>query len=93
MTPKECAATIKDARRKIDAMQSEIDRIAVPTLVVHARNDPFLPGRYLPENKPIRGPVEFEFPERGGHVGFVTGAFPGKLSWLPRRTLDFLAEP
>ena len=71
---------------------SEIDRITVPTLIVHARNDPFLPGRYLPKNKPIRGPVEFEFPERGGHVGFVTGAFPGKLSWLPRRTLDFLAR-
>jgi predicted alpha/beta-fold hydrolase len=71
---------------------SEIDRIRVPTLIVHARNDPFLPGRYLPANKPIRGPVEFEFTERGGHVGFVTGAFPGKLSWLPQRTLGFLAQ-
>lgn len=71
---------------------SEIDRIAVPTLIVHARNDPFLPGRYLPQNKPVRGPVEFEFTERGGHVGFVTGAFPGNLTWLPRRALGFLAQ-
>jgi predicted alpha/beta-fold hydrolase len=71
---------------------SEIDGIAVPTLIVHARNDPFLPGRYLPQHKPTRGCVEFEFTERGGHVGFVTGAFPGNLSWLPRRTLGFLAQ-
>jgi len=71
---------------------SEIDRITVPTLIVHARNDPFLPGRYLPQHKPTRGSVEFEFTERGGHVGFVTGSFPGNLSWLPRRTLGFLAQ-
>ena len=64
----------------------------MPTLIVHARNDPFLPGRYLPQNTPIRGSVEFEFTERGGHVGFVTGAFPGSLSWLPRRTLAFLEQ-
>ena len=71
---------------------AEIDRIAVPTLIVHARNDPFLPGRYLPADKQARRPVEFEFTERGGHAGFVSGAFPGNLSWLPRRTLGFLAQ-
>lgn len=71
---------------------SEISKVALPTLIVHARNDPFLPGRYLPENEPAHGSVEFEFTERGGHVGFVTGAFPGKLTWLPRRTLGFLAQ-
>ncbi len=71
---------------------SEIDRITVPTLIVHARNDPFLPGRYLPATKQNPGSVEFEFTEQGGHAGFVTGAFPGKLSWLPRRALGFLAQ-
>ena len=71
---------------------SELDRITVPTLIIHARNDPFLPGRHLPKDRPKNGPVEFEFTERGGHVGFVTGAFPGKLSWLPERTLGFFAQ-
>ncbi len=71
---------------------SEIGRIAVPTLIVHARNDPFLPGRYLPAFKQASRPLEFELTEHGGHVGFVSGAFPGNLSWLPRRTLGFLAQ-
>lgn len=71
---------------------AEIGQIAVPTLIVHARNDPFLPGQYLPKNPPTDGPVEFEFTETGGHVGFVSGTFPGNLSWLPRRTIHFLTQ-
>ncbi len=70
----------------------EIDNIAVPTLIVHARNDPFLPGRYLPNTTRKNRHVEFEFTDQGGHVGFVSGKFPGNLSWLPRRVLGFLAE-
>ena len=68
----------------------ELQHIAVPTLVVHARNDPFLPGNYLPEQRQKGSAVEFEFTEQGGHVGFVSGTFPGNLSWLPQRVLGFL---
>jgi len=70
--------------------KSELGRITVPTLIVHARNDPFLPGRFLPGTQSANTVVEFDFPDHGGHVGFVTGAFPGNLSWLPRRALEFL---
>jgi len=28
----------------------------------------------------------------GGHVGFVGGAFPGNLDWLPQRLLAFFGE-
>jgi len=71
---------------------SEINRITVPTLIVHARNDPFLPGRYLPNARQNNSPVEFEFTDQGGHVGFVSGTFPGNLSWLPLRVLGFLDQ-
>jgi predicted alpha/beta-fold hydrolase len=70
----------------------ELHHIAIPTLLVHARNDPFLPGRYLPIAQQKGSAVEFEFTEQGGHVGFVSGAFPGNLSWLPHRVLEFLAR-
>jgi len=72
--------------------KSQLGRIAVPTLIVHARNDPFLPGQFLPATRAPGNNVEFEFPAQGGHVGFVSGAFPGNLSWLPRRVLDFLGQ-
>ena len=28
-------------------------------------------------------------PRTGGHVGFVSGKFPGHLDWLPRRIMKF----
>jgi predicted alpha/beta-fold hydrolase len=69
----------------------DLRRIALPTLIVHARNDPFLPDRYLPHPHEASAHVALEFPEEGGHVGFVTGPFPGRLDWLPQRLLAFFS--
>ena len=66
-----------------------LSRIAVPTLMVNARNDPFLPQEALPSRGEVSSRVTLEFPREGGHVGFVTAPFPGRLEWLPRRILDF----
>ncbi len=63
--------------------------IAVPTLVLNARDDPFLPAWALPGTHEVSPAVRIEFPERGGHVGFVTGPFPGHIGWLPARLLHF----
>ncbi|WP_183381476.1 MULTISPECIES: YheT family hydrolase [unclassified Herbaspirillum] len=62
--------------------------ITVPTLVLNARNDPFLPERYLPQS--ASNAVQLEYPQHGGHVGFAVGAPPGSLDWLPSRILHFL---
>jgi predicted alpha/beta-fold hydrolase len=64
--------------------------IAVPTLVLNARNDPFLPAGALPKPHEVAPAVTLEQPEDGGHAGFVSGPFPGNLEWLPERVLDFL---
>jgi hypothetical protein len=61
--------------------------IVVPTLVLNAKNDPFLPGRHLPRT--AAPAVTLEYPATGGHVGFSTGPFPGRLDWLPQRILRF----
>lgn len=65
-----------------------LDDITIPTLVLNARNDPFLPARHLPQRAAPR--VLLEYPDAGGHVGFTTGAVPGRLDWLPQRIVDFL---
>jgi predicted alpha/beta-fold hydrolase len=67
-----------------------LDDITVPTLVLNARNDPFLPGRHLPQS--AAPAVTLEYPDTGGHVGFATGPFPGHNDWLPRRILHFFDE-
>lgn len=67
-----------------------LDSIVVPTLVLNARNDPFLPGRHLPRR--ASDAVILEYPSQGGHVGFVSGRPPGSLDWLPRRIVRFLSD-
>jgi len=62
--------------------------ITVPTLVLNALNDPFLPGRHLPRHASRQ--VTLDYPAHGGHVGFANGAVPGRLDWLPRKMLHFL---
>ena len=66
--------------------------IAVPTLMLNARNDPFLPAQFLPAAQGVSKHVVLETPASGGHVGFVTGSFPGNIAWLPQRLLRFFSE-
>jgi hypothetical protein len=65
--------------------------IELPTLVLNARNDPFIPGESLPGPGEVSGAVELDQPPHGGHVGFASGGFPGRLDWLTGRLLRFLA--
>ncbi|MES2296433.1 MAG: alpha/beta fold hydrolase [Pseudomonadota bacterium] len=62
--------------------------ITVPTLVLNAQNDPFLPGVHLPRR--AAPCVVLDYPLHGGHVGFAVGRMPGQIDWLPRRLLHFL---
>lgn len=62
--------------------------IAVPALLINARNDPFLPAAALDalqSRRDIPAHVTLEFPPTGGHAGF-----PGRDRWLARRVLEFL---
>lgn len=66
--------------------------IRIPTLLIHARNDPFLPETALPTPAEVSSSVTLEFSNEGGHVGFTSGSFPGKHTWLPERILAFFSE-
>jgi hypothetical protein len=68
--------------------------IRVPTLLLNAVDDPFLPPDVLDAARAIaldNPALHAEFPQHGGHVGFIGGDVP----WRPRyfgehRALDFL---
>jgi predicted alpha/beta-fold hydrolase len=66
--------------------------VRVRTLVLNARNDPFVPGASLPAQPEVGADVVLEQPAEGGHVGFLTGPFPGRLGWLPHRLLQFFGH-
>jgi uncharacterized protein len=65
--------------------------ITVPTLVLNARNDPFLPAEFLPHA--ASGQVTLDYPAHGGHVGFAGTIRPGERTWLPQRILNYLDAP
>ena len=59
--------------------------ITVPTLVLNARNDPFMPAKALPTPTECSAQVLLHQPAQGGHAGFPSGTFPAHLGWLPQR--------
>jgi uncharacterized protein len=66
--------------------------VVVPTLVLNARNDPFVPGASLPDAKQVSATVILEQPDHGGHVGFATSPLPGHIRWLAHRITTFFAQ-
>ncbi|HEY3405257.1 MAG TPA: alpha/beta fold hydrolase [Ohtaekwangia sp.] len=66
-----------------------VSSIAVPTLIINAKNDPFLSASCYPaellKDHPL---VRFESPVHGGHVGFAQFSKNG-LYWSEERAIDF----
>ena len=66
--------------------------IRVPTRLIHARNDPFTPEVVLPTANEVSDQVSFDFSANGGHAGFVSGPFPGRLENLPNKIIHFIEQ-
>jgi hypothetical protein len=60
-----------------------LQALRLPTLIVHARNDPFVPAWSLPTHSEVSSQVTLWQPRHGGHVGFAAGNPPGNLKSLP----------
>jgi len=67
-----------------------VDAITTPTLIVNAKNDPFLSPECYPADRLKNHPfVAFEMPLRGGHVGFAELNASGTY-WSESRAVQFL---
>lgn len=68
-------------------------RIRVPTLLIHALDDPIAPAASIPRDLIAANPMlSTAFTERGGHVGFVTGMVPWNVRfWAEETAAEFLA--
>jgi hypothetical protein len=61
-----------------------LNRIRIPTLIVHASDDPFMHAQVIPATTELSPAIELDLHRHGGHVGFVGGHLP----WKPRYWLD-----
>ncbi len=70
----------------------QLAQIRIPTLLLNARNDPFVPAASLPQPDQVGRHVTLWQPEHGGHVGFPGGRFPGHVRSLPDGVMGWLAQ-
>jgi uncharacterized protein len=73
------------------AAANVVDRIAVPALILHAANDPFI--RILPETrqKILSNPnITFVETEDGGHCSFLSVPDGDDGRWAERQVVEFL---
>jgi len=69
-----------------------IENIRVPTLMVSAKNDPFLTPECFPYELVERNSrLTLETPEFGGHVGFMSFN-KSKRYWSEQRAIDYLGS-
>jgi len=66
--------------------------IRVPTLVINAMNDPFMPDSELASPAEVSRFVKLDYPGAGGHVGFPGRSRAQPHGWLPTR-LDAFFRP
>ncbi len=64
-----------------------------PTLIINARDDPFMTPDAIPEEALLSEDVQIEISNSGGHVGFVHGGRPWRPEfYLPSRIIGFLND-
>lgn len=64
-----------------------------PTLVIHAKDDPFMTKAVVPNADQVSEYVTLAISEQGGHVGFLSGNNPLKPEfWTETKTTEFFHQ-
>ena len=67
--------------------------IRVPTLIIHAQDDPFTSAAVIPTKEEVSEFVELNVSKHGGHVGFTNGKWPWAMKyWAEERVGLFLEQ-
>ena len=85
----------KDAEDYYEKCSSRqfVKNISKPTLILHAKDDPFMWDHSAPKESELSKDVTLELTNQGGHVGFVGGKYPWKTEyWLEQRILAWLND-
>ncbi|MFB5747520.1 hydrolase [Cedecea sp. S5-13] len=80
-----------DYYRQCSAMPLLPD-IASPTLIIHAKDDPFMDHHVIPDRETLPPNIHYQLTTYGGHVGFVGGTPLRPQMWLEQRIPDWLTR-
>ena len=79
-----------DYYRRCSALP-RLPQITKPTLIIHAKDDPFMAPEVVPNLALLPDNIEYQMTEHGGHVGFVSGTFKRPEMWLEQRIPQWLS--
>jgi predicted alpha/beta-fold hydrolase len=92
MVPMHGFASVRDYYDRTTAAPW-LPAIRVPTLVVHAEDDPIIPGATVrPALAAASAAVQVARTDHGGHAGWFSGLDTSD-TWATRRVLEFIGEP
>ncbi len=78
---------------RLSSSRPFLAKINAPTLIVQARNDPFMTEAVIPQDNELSPHVTLELSHSGGHVGFVSGNIPFKPQyWLDQRITEYINQ-
>jgi len=66
--------------------------IKIPTLIIHALDDPFMTPKILPKEEELPKHITMRISEHGGHVGFVNGTLLQPKYWLEEHIIEYLLQ-
>jgi predicted alpha/beta-fold hydrolase len=84
-------SSAKEYYKKSSAKQYLRD-IVIPTLIIHAKDDPFTTEAVIPKKNEVSEAVSLEISEFGGHVGFIAGTALKPVYWLDQRITRYFQE-
>lgn len=67
-----------------------LSRITIPTLLIHAADDPFMDSHGIPGPDDLSDSTQLELHRHGGHVGFYQPSLRGSSYWLETRIAEYL---
>jgi len=69
-----------------------LKKIEKPSLIILARDDPFMTKDIIPEEFELSSSTQLELSKHGGHVGFISGTILNPEFWLDERIPEYLSE-
>jgi hypothetical protein len=66
--------------------------IEKPTLILHARDDPFMTEQVIPRPDELSAAIRFELSAHGGHVGFIEKGILRQKNWIEPRIHRWLRQ-
>ena len=74
----------------ISSSKQYLKDITIPTLLIHALDDPFMTKEILPNNEDLPKNIQLQVSKNGGHVGFISGSIFNPTFWLEEKIITYI---